>query len=248
MIQCCASDVEGWDREKDVWCLDVRKELSIYNSPSCLTGLGVNVTDVSFSLLKIHCSWTFGSSGPLWAWAALLHVLLWSFDPHTRILKEPQPTGRYTRSQICSTHTTVIDNRLLHLTEQHSGATYSNTPLHVCSINVPWVIKRPWVPWVIKTPGTLISKAKITFYTGKRNGWLMCLHPTDSNSDVSCTKSCSNSNNTQHQAWTISYSQFPLQSRKPASFGQSETKLPWSMRVNGVYCMSVCVCIPYVVG
>lgn len=82
--------MEGRDREKDV-CLDLLRELSIYNSLSCLRGLSVNVMDAlsvwwRFSVVIVN----LGSLKPPRAWAIWQNILLSCFDPHTWTIEELQ--------------------------------------------------------------------------------------------------------------------------------------------------------------
>lgn len=75
MIQCSTSNGRQRQSERCL-CLDLLRELSIYNSLSCLRGLGVNVMDAlsvwwRFSVVIVN----LGSLRPRRAWATWQNIL-----------------------------------------------------------------------------------------------------------------------------------------------------------------------------
>lgn len=80
-------------------CLDVRGELSIYNSLSCLTGW-VLMWWMLFQSGEDSVFLNLGSLRPLWAWTTLSNVLLWSFDPYTGLLENCDTAHTHIHTQL----------------------------------------------------------------------------------------------------------------------------------------------------
>lgn len=146
----------GRKRERYL-CLDLHGELSIYNSQSCLRGLGVNVMDALSDYWRFS---VLGSFRTLWAranTAACPFVIFWSLQigyQRTVILQMYAQRHPFEEGMSIPFH-----KGNWHLAPPLGLATqlamHSDFPF--TPVQLPWVIKHP----LSQMSGTLKSEAKI---------------------------------------------------------------------------------------